>query len=78
MRDTYRSALRTAFVFALRFDPIYVLRMGANNRDERETLPPTLADAATEAFETCVRTLGESRARWDRLMALLDGAGETI
>ncbi len=39
---------------------------------DRDTLPPTSApDRQAADFEREVRERGESRARWDRLLALL-------
>jgi hypothetical protein len=39
---------------------------------DRETLPPTSApDHQAADFEQLVRERGESRARWDHVMALL-------
>lgn len=42
-------------------------------KTERETLPPSAPDAEAADFEREVRERGEPSARWDRLMALLEG-----
>lgn len=42
----------------------------------RETLPPAAPDAEAADFEREVIERGESSARWDRLMALLQERGE--
>jgi hypothetical protein len=46
-------------------------------RTERETLPPTPADESAAEFEMRIREQGEERARWDRLMALLESNAES-
>jgi hypothetical protein len=38
---------------------------------DRETQPPAAADRQAADFEREIREHGESRARWDRLLALL-------
>jgi hypothetical protein len=41
-------------------------------QSERQTTPPGAADESAEQFEREIRQNGESRARWDRLLELLE------
>jgi hypothetical protein len=44
---------------------------------DRETVPPTAAaDEQAADFEAAISERGESRARWDHLMALLQEGAE--
>ena len=39
---------------------------------DRETLPPAAADQSAAEFEAAISERGESSARWDRLIELLE------
>jgi hypothetical protein len=41
-------------------------------KNETPTTPPSAADADVAAFERALKDVGENRARWDALMALLE------
>jgi hypothetical protein len=42
------------------------------SRNDRPTLPPSSPDDETSAFESEVQEVGESSARWNQLIALLE------